>query len=519
MRALLILLVTASLFACTREPTRWDTTQNVPLVKADLSLDDLIEDSLIQVNADQTVGIRLRRELLSFRVDSLVKIPSDTIERAFTIAPLAEFTLNPGQTFYQTDDNFEFDNMEAQLSQAIIKAGILHFHAENTIPSPLDFLLSIPGASIDGEPLQIEATVPPSSSGENGMLDLDVDLSDYSLDLTGADGFGYNMLTVNFSLTIPDEGGTVVVFNDDFVNMQLTYAELEVAYARGYLGTLTDDINQSTTLSDFKNFNEAILDIQNSSAEIKFSNGFGVDIQAEIFQIKGWNTSKNTALALTGSFIGNTINLSRATYSNGRILPFDKTYQLDNGNSNLDAMLELLPDSLRIRANIAVNPFGNISNYNDFVSYHSKITASLDAYIPLSVGLSGLALRDTATFEFGDDKNVSVKSGKLYLAAGNGFPVNISLSLKALNANNEIVLDLDNYAESDFIAGRTDSVPVQSIVQYNINEAVMTILKDATKIAIKADFETTNYPDRMTFTNNDSLRILISSDINATFNF
>lgn len=520
MRVLLFFLIPAVLISCSKEPVSWDTQVSAPLVKTSLGLKNLIADSLIQAGLDQSVGIQLKRNILTFRVDSLVEIPADTVERQFSIAPLASFTLNPGQTFYQTNDQFEFDNVEAQLSEAIVKDGILKFHAENSIPNPLDFVLEIPGASINGIGIHIETTLPASNAGQNGILDFDINLADYTLDLTGPNHYGYNTFAVNFRLTIPEDGDAVTVFNSDFVNLQLTYSGLEVAYAKGYLGTLNQNIKENTTLADFKKFNEAILDLENSTANLTFSNGFGVDIQAQVSQIKGWNTSKNTSLALQCSFIGSTINLSRATYTGERILPFEKSYLLNNGNSNMDEMLELLPDSIQIQANVSLNPFGNISNYNDFVSYESTITCALDAYIPLTLSLSNLTLRDTAAFQFADDDTFIVRDGILYLAAANGFPANIKLSLQALNENNMVLVSLDNYVEGDIqISGRSDSIPANSILKYSLNDAVILVLKQATKIAIKANFETTNYPEKMTFKSSDSLNILISSDINSTINF
>ena len=520
MRALLFILISILLISCSKAPASWDTQISMPLVKTNLRLNNLIADSIIQINDDQSVGIHLKRNILTFRVDSLVEIPADTVERKFSIAPLASFTLNPGQTFYQTNDKFEFNNVEAQLSQAIIKDGILKFHAENTISNPLDFVLQIPGASLNGVVLNIKTTVPASSSGQNGILDLDIDLKDYTLDLTGPNHYGYNTFAVNFRLTIPEDGDAVTVYNSDFVNLQLTYSGLEVAFAKGYLGTLNQNIKESSSLVDFKNFNDAILDLENSTANLNFSNGFGVDIQAQVSQIKGWNTSKNTFLSLQSSFIGNTINLSRAAYSGDRILPFEKSYLLNNGNSNIDEILELLPDSIQIQANVSMNPFGNISNYNDFISYESTITCVLDAYIPLTLSLSNLTLRDTVSFYYEDDAKFDISNGILYLAAANGFPANIKLSLRALSENNTVLLNLDNYLNGDgIVSGRTDSIPTKSILKYTLSEAVVMLLKQATKIAIEADFETTNYPDRMTFTSGDSLSILISSDVNSTINF
>lgn len=527
MRLLSCILLLCCAWSCSRQPARWDMDNSLPLLRSNLGIGDIIADSLIEINPDQSVGIRFEKDLFSFQIDSLTEISPDTITREFSIAPLASFTLNPGQTFFQSSDEFTFGSLETRLSEARIKNGTLRFRAINTIASPLNFVLTVPGATLEGVPLTVSTTVPPAADGQNGELILNLPLEDYVLNLGGTDGYGYNTLSVNFRLILPPDGDAVTVFNTDFVQLDLTYSNLNIAFAKGYLGSWSDLVNQSTSFDDFRKFNSALLDLETAEATLTFFNSFGVDIQADIFQIKAWNTHTNTGLSLQSPFIGSTLNLSRGDLSGDRILPFEKSFDLSPTNSNLVALLELLPDSVKFQAHIAVNPFGNISNFNDFITTDSELRANLKAYIPLRFSLSNISLLDTVVIAHTPQPGFEVQNGELFLYAENGFPADIRLSLTALSADRLPLLQLNNYLDSTsteastdirLIAGRTDTIPAKSLLRYRLNEAATDILKRASSIAIIADFETANYPERVTFQAADSLKILISTHFSSTVN-
>lgn len=518
MRTLLALAILIVFSACKKEPVTWDSSFGMPLIQSQLGLSDLIPDSLIEVDGDNNVSIRFIEEILNIGIDSLVKIEGDTIEKSFSIAPVIEFEFDPGTTFISEADEFEFNNIDVQLKEASIKSGVIVLYAENSIQSPLNFTIHIPGATLDGNPLAVSVVVPPGTANQNGTLIHEIELANYHLDLTGILNNGYNMLSVSYEVEVPDDAVPVTVYDSDLVNLKMTYVSLEIEYAIGYLGSQSIDLNESSSFGFLEELSNIALDISGATADINLRNSFGVDMQAFIYQLQAWNTASGNQVNLQSEMIGSNIGLSRASFDYHSVDPFVKTFGLNQNNSNLDDIIELIPDSIRIQANASLNPFGNISNYNDFVVDKSRLICEIDMRIPLTIGLTNLAVGDTSSFNW-TVNNPEIHSAVLYVVVSNSFPADVDFSLLGLDAELDEIINFEQYLdpESDIlIAGRIDNIPGTSILVYNLDEQAVSILDHTKHLAFNADFQTASYPDLVTFEADDHLDILISADINMS---
>ena len=521
-KATLVSMLFLLLLSCKKEPTSWDVNINAPLIRTNLGIGDLIPDSLLSFGSDQSVSFQIDENLFDIGIDSLISIDPDTVSKIFSISPLLQFTFNPGQTFYSSDESFEFSGVEAQLSRAILKGGRLILYAENTIDGNLNFVLKIPKAFKNGESLIISETIPASSGAENGILHREIDISGYDLDLTGQSGNAFNLLDVQFVLSNPSDGEPITAFNSDIVNLSVSYSDLEVKFAKGYFGTETLSLNESSVFNAFDGYGDALINVDEVNAELTFTNGFGMDIQASIFLIKAWNNLTGNSINLTNNnVLGSNINLSRAELSGYEPIPFQKTYLLNNSNSNITELLELLPDSIYINAFANLNPLGNISNYNDFISDQSRLRCDINLHIPLKLSLTNISIRDTSVLNWPDNENFSIESGNLYMMALNSFPVDIDLEIKALDHFNNVILDLNVYLDNpeSIVPGRQSGESTTSLLKFSLDENAVNQLKSAEKMAITGKFETTNYPETVIFNENDSLKIIISSDLNSKLTF
>ena len=519
-----IFVLSLVVFSCKKEETWWESDLSAPLATARLGIGDLLPDSVIEIDAGQRVNLIFNENIFQFGIDSLLNIEPDTIHKSFSIAPLFQFTFNPGQTFYSSGETFDFQSVDAQISRAILKNGTFYLRAENTISGELDIILKIPKASKDGEIFEITETIPAGNNNDIGILEVEIDVSGYELDLSGASGSDFNQLQVEFILKNPIDGVPITAYNADVVNLELSYSDLGLEYAIGYFGSESVNVSDGSGFAILKDYNEAVINLNEAVAELKFSNGFGVEIQASIFQLKAWNTITGNSLSLDNSLIGSSINLSRATYNGGNVSAVEKTYVLNNSNSNITNWIEILPDSIKINARADLNPFGNIANYNDFVSDKSKLSCNIDLRIPLQLSMSNLVFRDTTSVKWPGDDNFSIQSGVLYLFAQNSFPANVILELVGLDQSNNIVLNLNSYLEHSstsgslgLISGSTDHSLVSSLLKFKLDSQAAAQMNEVEKIAIRAKFETENYPEEVTFTVSDSLHILISTDINTRF--
>lgn len=527
MRKLFYIFVIALIvLSCKKEQTWWETDLSAPLVISHLGIGDLLPDSVIDIDADQKVSLIFSENVFEIGIDSLINIEPDTVHKSFSIAPLLHFTFNPGQTFYSSNETFNFEGIEAQISRAILKSGVFHLRAENTISGELNIILRIPKATKQGVVFEINETIPAADNNGAGVLEREIDVSGYELNLTGQTGSDFNRLQVEFILKNPIDGQSITAYNTDLVSIALSYSDLGLEYAKGYFGTEAINLSESSAFNDLRDYNEAVINLSDAIAQIKFSNGFGADIKAFVFQLRGWNTATGHALSLDNSLIGSSINLSRAAYNNGNISAFEKNYLLNNSNSNITEWIGLLPDSIKINARADLNPFGNISNYNDFVSDKGTLTCDIDLRIPLRLSLSNLVFRDTTSMEWPVNESLTIQKSVLYLFAKNSFPANVTLELTGLDPLNNVVLNLNSFLESSvatsslgLISGSSDHSLVGSLLKFNLDSDAVAKMNEVKKIAIKAKFETEDYPVEVLFTANDSLHILISTDINTRFSY
>lgn len=518
MRPVIFVLLIILASGCKKEPTTWDTDISAPLLKSTLTLQDLFSDSLLVVDNDNLASIFFEDEIFNIGIDSVLKeAQADTITEVFTIAPVQQFTFNPGQQFYTSEDDFELRALDAELKYIKLKAGVLKVTATNTIASKLNFTITIPKATINGEALELESVIPQATPTELGKLETEIDFSNYELDLSGPDGNSFNVLEIDFALSIPEDGNPTTVFNTDEVVLNTTYENLEVDFAEGYLGSENFDFDEGSSFDELADLQEAIIDLESAQMNLSFTNGFGVDIRTQIFDFAAKNSLSATEAELNHSMIGTNINLTRAAISGGEISETVREFDISTDNSNIVDLIELIPDSIKASGFAELNPLGNIGNYNDFASSESVLKCSAAIDIPLHASISQLSLRDTSAINLGDD--YELLGIKLYLLAENSFPADAELQVSIADEQDHILVNLDDYlvnTESPTLFGRTALDPVQTLLVYQLDEAGVNAIQSGAKFITNIQFQTTNYPDRMVFTGDDKIELILSADAGLT---
>lgn len=514
MRFTLLIFLIFLATSCKKDPTSWDTNISTPLLRSTLSIQELFSDSLLAVDDDNLAFIYFEDEIFNIGIDSILKdTEGDTITEIFTIAPITQFTFNPGQQFYTSEDDFELRALDAELQYVKLEGGVLKVSASNTIASKLNFTLTIPKATLNGEPLQIQSVIPQATPIHPGELNTEIDFSNYDLDLSGETGNDYNILAIDFALSIPDDGSPTTVLNTDEVILSTTYENLEVNFARGYLGSEAFDFNEGNGFNELEDLQDAIIDLEAAQMNLSFTNGFGVDIQTQIFDFLAINSHTNTETSLNHNLIGSNINLTRASLSGDEIIETHQNFDVTSDNSNFVELIELIPDSIKASGFAQINPFGNIGNYNDFASMSSVLKCNASVEIPLNASISNLSLRDTSEIDWTNDYSVS--KIKLYLLAENRFPADAEINIYIANEQNEILLNLGEYlqdSDSPTLLGRTSDAPIQTLLVYKLDNAAMQVFRPGIKLIANVQFQTTNYPERMVFTGSDKIDLILSAD-------
>ncbi len=515
MRITTTLALLMIILGCKKEPTSWNTQLSIPLLRTSLGLKQFIADTLLTGNSGDTAFLVYETDLVDLRVDSLLQLPNDSITKSFTIAPLTQFTFNPGQVFFTNTDAFEIDGDDAQLSKVVVNEGSLLLKASNMVDADIVIRIQIPKARLNNISFDYEVVIPAGEGSNISLFEDLVSLNGYSLDLTGANGFQNNTISVNFTIKIADYETPTTIFNTDQVVFTVLYDELTLSYAEGYLGSREITFDESIAFSGLETFDNALINLSAARLDLSFENRFGVDIQANISELSAINFDTQTQISLNHPLTNGSINLIRANYLLGDISSFPKNFAITNQNSNLLDLLNIVPDSIILSGSAIINPLGNISNSNDWAAASSSISGHISVKIPLELGISNLVLVDTVSFEW-TDTDENIRALKLFIAAENSFPANATISGKILDIDRQVLLNLDDLLEGSddaVVIGSDGNVLGETLITYNLGEQEIAMLRNAGFIAFRIRLDSQNFPEIVSFQIHDKIDLLLSAKI------
>jgi hypothetical protein len=515
-----IILLVIIAFSCKRrEETSWDADYSVPLGKASLTVNDLLADSLLSLNPDNSLNLVIDYNLLRFSIDSLIEIPDTILMDAYTLPFPFPLTANPGQNFISNSSVTRYNLSGAELKEAELKTGIINYSIINPLPEKVVCTFSIPDAiNAVGQSFVKNITANAAVSGAPSSTSGSFSISGYNLDLRGPYGDDYNTIVSNTSFKIADDGNPTLVTNQDTLYFTYSFENIRPQYVYGYFGNFNQQIGPSeTNFTLFNNFINGTLDIDQISVKLDIINGIGADARTNIQSLYAKNSQNSSQVNLTHSLIGNSQNINRAFKSGNNITPANHQYLLDNANSNIDLLIENLPDKLGYEAFFQLNPFGNVSGNNDFAHADYPFEINLLAELPLRFIANDLTLQRDFDINVTDIERFN--SARLKIKANNTFPFkadlwiylldnsgNIADSVLAAGVVNSGVLDFNNIVQSPGVS--------EPIAIFNKNQ--LELLQNSKKIRIKAVFNTANQTQHQNIYNHYKLDLDIRADFNYT---
>jgi hypothetical protein len=492
--ALFFALILVLLTSCRKDKSpNWDVDLFTPLIKTSLTIDDLIPDSLLQVNPDHTVTLVYKNPIYNFDLDSIVNVP-DTISSTYYPA-FPGIVINPGQTIFNQTKQETFDFNGAEVTRLDLHSGFITVDFVNTVHEKVIISYKILSATKNGQCFEINETIPAATTQPYHYLK-SFDVSGYSMDMTGQSHLASNHLVTASSATLSPEANAVTLTSQDVFNMYVMFQGVSLDYARGYFASQNFEFGpESTAIKLFSNIQSGTIDFESIKMFLYIKNGFGVDARVKFKELTAVNTNTGNEVSLNSTIIGQTINIGRAIETWDPASPVIPTqYSFDLGSSNILDLIENLPDQMRYSLEVSTNPMGNVSAGNDFVYRDHYLETYLDMEIPLSFKTNDLCLSDTVDFSLGDPANVnSINGGELVLLADNGFPFDAELVLTALdslgnvidivvdhNHINEALLNTDGFAEN----------PMRSEIHILLSRERIDKLFTASKMLITAHFNT-----------------------------
>jgi len=172
---------------------------------------------------------------------------------------------------------------------------------------------------------------------------------------------------------------------------------------------------------------------------------------------------------------------------------------VNTNNSNINALVETLPDQFQYALVMDINPFGNNSYGNDFLYHNSDVKISIDLNVPVKFKANGLTMMDTVFFDLGkdpgEDHETTITGGFFYLYADNGFPFDARLQIYLYDESFAIIDSLMVPPNNIITAAPVDLsnkviTKFQSRLEIPVDDEKMILFEQAKKALVKIVFST-----------------------------
>lgn len=404
---------------------------------------------------------------------------------------------------YRFSDELE----DLELTFMKIKTGEVSATVFSTIEDSIEFFYSIPSATLNGQIPEITSRLDPAPVGAVSTYTETQSLAGYEMDLLYQDTL-VNALGQEYSVDLVYSGKLVSINLEDSVYLDFSLLELTPSYLQGYFGRRIYQFKGSSELDMFDELSQASILLDNPVANLRFSNGLGVEMQLTVDQLTGVNSITNRQSSLTGSPLSN-IEIA------GPVLPDtfgieSSEVQLSTSNSNIKDFASILPDKINYQLAIDFNTNGVSGLYNNFATDQSAIYAIMDLEIPLSGSVSGLSLTDTADAEFGEVDIENVNEATFRILIDNGFPVSAKVTALLYDDNwrlidilaQDAIVDAAPIGNDGYSNGETRSI----VEKKTSNSLLNDILLNSSHLILQYNVESQPAQTSIKLRDSDMLR-------------
>ncbi|MFA5575277.1 MAG: hypothetical protein WC994_09535 [Brumimicrobium sp.] len=504
---LILLIIGAS--SCKKDTT-WNSDWIIPLVNDSLVLSNYYNDTTLAVNSDNTVQIIYNRNLYSLNMADIVKMPDTTIEQPFSIK-FPFLTVPPGLVFINQVEENIFSFGDAVLLEAGVKSGKAKVVIKNPVPVKAIFTVSLPGVIKDGVEFTQTITVDGGTQLNPGVGEMYMDFEGYTIDLRGVSGMSYNILQSKLMVQSDPQGSEIIISNQDEFIALVTFQNLKINYAKGYLGNIALSDTTEVNLDIFNNIVGGSIDAGDVNVELSIRNGIKASGLGKITLFESENY-QNNIVGLTHPYFDQNLTMNATQGQFDNLVPSKLIFTFDNTTGNLKQFIENLGSKYRIGYDIQINPYGNLSGGNDVIYPQSRIDLHLKADFPLEIGTDNLTLLDTFEIDIkNEDKWLRVESGELILKTFNSFPYGVDVSLALLNENHDTLRELEavgNVLPAPINASNDGHEIIEREIKFIINNEDADALKDSKYILIKAVLNSTYLTSNPVYMD-DALKFLL----------
>lgn len=443
----------------------------VPIFISKTSVQDILDgfddSTYVEVGPDGIIHLRYQGNVLSQTSKDMIEaaerfiLPAIPVLDTFYALPFSA----PGQ--------FEVD-------LASYKSGTIKFAVSSNHSGPINFTLTIPQITKNGQPAVLSETFNAPTSGQY-ISRVSLSLADYKLTpLNGKIYVRYDART---------NGGARLVLPQ----VAILAENHRFSYVQGYLGNYAhpgqrDIIN----VEFFENWTQGDVYFENPEIRVHIENSFGIPTrsQIEIFDIL---TADGRKLPLQSDFITSKgIDFVYPALSEiGQTKKM--TFVFNSSNSNIKDVFAARPKALDYKVNAITNP-DNKTNLRGFITDSSYYKINVDVDFPMYGRASSFVVRDTFDSEFKDLENVEEVEFKL--VADNDIPLDIDGQVYFMAANGAVLDSMFKSASHIIIAAAkvgTDGNVTAKTSNTTITRFTperFSNLRNSTKMVVRAAFST-----------------------------
>ena len=491
-RVFACLVVTVSLLSSCKkdEPTTWESNWVAPLAHGRLTLSDLTADNGYTDNAG-VYHLYFEKIISGFGTSDLTHIPDTNISQKFVVPITGGPFQIPGNTAIITQNqNYSVETNGTGLRMVKVKSGQMIVHVKSYVNAYLHPSFTLYNVSeVYGNNTDIDFALTPGSASAPTEGYYTIDMSNKYVVLSGTSGFDYNKLSTH--LEIKTEQNTTAdqntIYGQDSVRFELLMSDIVIDYAKGYFGNDTYSFNETFNLAESANMPTGLLELDQASFGFHVTHKMGFDGKLKIDNVMGLNTYMNTGVQLTGGNLYNPFFITRSIDNGGTPSVSNYDINLNEGNSNITSFMGSLPYSVLFTGSLQLNPFGNVSDGNDFFYSDQLTEAKLVVDVPLRLAASDLTLRDTLNVEVTTD---AVRVSSLTLDIQNAFPMEWKLNLTTLGGA-VVATDLNVPSGNSIDALALAS---SSTLVIPISEAQWNAIKSEGKLIMQVISNTPSFP-------------------------
>ena len=348
-------------------------------------------------------------------------------------------------------DTVDLDQKDIEIWRIILKTGSLTYQLSSNLPRGLSgtIKLTLPDFKLNGSAVEEDINFRGGqlASGSIVLDGADADLTNYT---PAHSRFGVKV-DVDISASDPSralEFSNSNKFDISFGIKNFKYSFFEGVIKKQKLPLQNADLN--FTLID-STLNTADIKLNQVVMNIEVSNGYGVESQLEIDQLRFENKNKQTLDMVVSP---NPAIIAAGNPSITQTNPKVTKLNVDNAPD----IANLTPSKLSYDLNLTVNP--GESGFKIAFNDKSTVDVLLEVGIVLAGSISGLERTLDFKSDFGNLKNEldNITSSSLRIFSDNSLPIDLSLQVLLLNDKDEVTDSLFSKGnEKIILAGVTNS--------------------------------------------------------------